>query len=191
MVHLCGKRYAQRAGEEREIKVYTNQDSVTLYLNGKEVATQEPVDHICKFNVALEDGYNIFLAVAGEVKDTMTIEKVDVEPEIYTLPQVEDDGEGAANWFTAEGNVDLEDDSPMEFPEGKLSIKSTIGQIYKNEEAWAFFTEVSGGKINPDMPMWGMLENFAVEMMMGMAGNIPEAAMKALNKKLNAFDLVE
>ena len=28
------------------------------------------------------------------------------------------------------GDVDLEDDSPMEFPEGKLSIKSTIGQIY-------------------------------------------------------------
>ena len=191
MVHLCGKRYAQRAGEEREIKVYTNQDSVTLYLNGKEVATQEPVDHICKFNVALADGYNIFLAVAGEVKDTMTIEKVEVEPEIYTLPQTEDDGEGAANWFTAEGNVDLEDDSPMEFPEGKLSIKSTIGQIYKNEEAWEFFKEVSGGKISPDMPMWGMLENFAVEMMMGMAGNVPEAAMKALNKKLNAFDLVE
>ena len=41
------------------------------------------------------------------------------------------------------------------------------------------------------MPMWGMLENFAVEMMMGMAGNVPEVAMKALNKKLNTFDLVE
>ena len=191
MVHLCGKRYAQRAGEEREIKVYTNQDSVTLYLNGKEVATQAPVDHICKFNVALEDGYNIFMAVAGGVKDTMTIEKVDVEPEIYTLPVTDDGNEGAANWFTAEGNVDLEDDSPMEFPEGKLSVKSTIGEVYKNEAAWAFFTEVSGGKVNPDMPMWGMLENFAVEMLMGMAGNVPEAAMKALNKKLNEFDVVE
>ena len=191
MVHLCGKRYAQRAGEEREIKVYTNQDSVTLYLNGKEVATQEPVDHICKFNVALEDGYNIFLAVAGEVKDTMTIEKVEVEPEIYTLPG-QDEGEGgAANWFTAVGDVDLEDDSPMEFPEGKLSIKSTIGQIYKNEAAWEFFSEMTQGKLGPDMPMWGMMENFAVEMMLGMAGNLPESAIKALNKKLNAFDLVE
>ena len=37
MVHLCGKRYAQRAGEVREIKVYTNQPSVELYLNGKKV----------------------------------------------------------------------------------------------------------------------------------------------------------
>ncbi|MBQ3558134.1 MAG: beta-galactosidase [Agathobacter sp.] len=192
MVHLCGKRYAQRAGEEREIKVYTNQDSVTLYMNGEEVATQAPVDHICKFTVAMKDGYNIFMAVAGEVKDTMTIEKVEVEPEIYVLPG-QDEGEGgAANWFTAEGSADLpEDDTPMEFPEGKLSIKSTIGQIYKNEAAWEFFSKMTQGKIGPDMPMWGMMENFAVEMMMGMAGNVPESAIKALNKQLNQFDVVE
>ena len=87
---------------------------------------------------------------------------------------------------------DLEDDgAPMEFPEGKLSIKSTIGQIYKNEAAWEFFSKMTQGKIGPDMPMWGMMENFAVEMMMGMAGNIPESAIKALNKQLNAFDVVE
>ena len=79
----------------------------------------------------------------------------------------------------------------MEFPEGKLSIKSTIGQIYKNEAAWEFFSQMTQGKVGPDMPMWGMMENFAVEMMMGMAGNVPESAIKALNKKLNAFDLVE
>ena len=192
MVHLCGKRYAQRAGEEREIKVYTNQDSVTLYMNGEEVGTQAPVDHIAIFTVNMKDGENIFLAVAGEVKDTMTIEKVEVEPEIYVLPG-QDEGEGgAANWFTAEGSADLpEDDTPMEFPEGKLSIKSTIGQIYKNEAAWEFFSKMTQGKIGPDMPMWGMMENFAVEMMMGMAGNVPESAIKALNKQLNQFDVVE
>ena len=191
MVHLCGKRYAQRAGEEREIKIYTNQDSVTLYMNGEEVGTQAPVDHIAIFTVNMKDGENIFLAVAGEVKDTMTIEKVEVEPEIYVLPG-QDEGEGgAANWFVAEGDVDLEDDSPMEFPEGKLSIKSTIGQIYKNEAAWEFFSKMTQGKVGPDMPMWGMMENFAVEMMLGMAGNLPESAIKALNKQLNQFDVVE
>ena len=35
MVHLCGKRYAQRAGETTEIRVYSNQPSVTLFLNGE------------------------------------------------------------------------------------------------------------------------------------------------------------
>ena len=191
MVHLCGKRYVQRAGDEREIKVYTNQDMVTLYMNGEVVGDATPVDHIARFTVNMKDGENIFMAVAGECKDTMTLERVEVEPEIYTLPGQEEGEGGAANWFTATGDVDLEDDSPMEFPEGKLSIKSTVGQIYKNEEAWEFFSKMSGGKLGPDMPMWGMMENFAVEMMMGMAGNVPESAIKALNKKLNQYDLVE
>ena len=41
------------------------------------------------------------------------------------------------------------------------------------------------------MPMWGMMENFAVELMLGMAGNLPESVIKSMNKKLNEFDLVE
>ena len=41
MVHINGRRYAQRAGETTEVKVYSNQDCVTLYLNGKEVGTQQ------------------------------------------------------------------------------------------------------------------------------------------------------
>ena len=36
-----------------------------------------------------------------------------------------------------------------------------------------------------------MISNMSVEMMMGMAGNIPEGAMAMINKKLNAFDLVK
>jgi len=191
MVHLCGKRYNQRAGETREIKVYTNQPSVELYLNGKKVGEAEAVDHICKFEVALAEGFNVFKAVAGSVKDTMTIEKVEAEPEIYTLPQTDDGNEGAANWFTAVGDVELEDNSPMEFPEGKLSIKSTIGDIYKNEAAWEFFSKLTGGKLGPDMPMWGMMQNFNLETMMTMMGNAPESALKSINKQLNAFDLVD
>ena len=190
MVHLCGKRYAQRAGDVREIKVYTNQESVALYLNGKLVGEQEAVDHICRFDVALAEGYNIFVADAGAVKDTMTIEKVEAEPEIYTLPQTDDGNEGAANWFTAMGDVEL-DEGPMEFPEGKINIKTPIGQIYKNEAAWEFFSKLTGGKLGPDQPMWSMMENFNMETMMTMMGNAPESALKALNKQLNAFDLVD
>ena len=191
MVHLCGKRYAQRAGETREIKVYTNMDMVELYLNGEKVGEQAPVDKICKFDVALKDGFNILVAVADGVKDSMTIEKVDVEPEIYTLPMEDDGNEGAANWFTAMGDVELDPQAELEFPEGKLSIKSTIGQIYKNADAWAFFEPMCQGKIGPDKPMWGMMENFAVEMLLSMAGELPEGTLALVNKKLNAFDLVE
>ena len=79
----------------------------------------------------------------------------------------------------------------MVFPEGKLSIKSTMGQIYKNPEAWAVVDKMMGGKMNPEHPMWNMVENFNFEMLLGMGGDIPESALKALNKQMNQFDLVE
>ena len=34
MVHIAGRRHAQRAGETTEVKVYSNQDTVTLYAGG-------------------------------------------------------------------------------------------------------------------------------------------------------------
>ena len=40
MVHIAGRRHAQRAGETTEVKIYSNQDSVTLYCNGKKVGTK-------------------------------------------------------------------------------------------------------------------------------------------------------
>lgn len=94
MIHIAGKRYAQRAGETTEIKVYSNLEKVALYLNGELWEEKETIDKIAKFEVALKDGFNILLAVADGVKDSATIEKVTEEPEIYTLPGMEDDGEG-------------------------------------------------------------------------------------------------
>lgn len=86
MVHIAGRRHAQRAGETTEIKVYSNQDTVVLYVNGKEVG-QQTAHRVFKFNVALEEGFNTILAVAGDVKDSITLEKVEKEPDCYTLPE--------------------------------------------------------------------------------------------------------
>ena len=74
MVHIAGRRHAQRAGETTEIKVYSNQDTVVLYVNGKEVG-QQTAHRVFKFNVALEEGFNTILAVAGDVKDSITLER--------------------------------------------------------------------------------------------------------------------
>ncbi|MBQ3505116.1 MAG: hypothetical protein IJA75_10505 [Oscillospiraceae bacterium] len=54
-----------------------------------------------------------------------------------------------------------------------------------------FFSKLTGGKLGPDMPMWAMMSNFNLETMMTMMGNAPESTLKALNKQLNAFDLVD
>ena len=47
---LCGKRYAQRAGETTEIRVYSNQPSVTLFLNGEKVEELSADKSICIYS---------------------------------------------------------------------------------------------------------------------------------------------
>ncbi|MGN1191785.1 MAG: glycoside hydrolase family 2 TIM barrel-domain containing protein [Dorea sp.] len=192
MVHLCGKRYAKRAGESTEVRVYSNQPEVTLYLNGEEVETQS-AEKVFIFNVALKDGMNILLAKAGDVKDTMTIEKVEKEPEIYVLPEVNERAEGVANWFSQVGDLDLK--APMEFPEGKYSVKNTMEEIAKCPEAFAVVQKAvklaTNFDIAPGVGMWDMMKSMAPQSMVDMAGNmIPEGFLESLNVQLIKFDLV-
>lgn len=67
---LQDARHAQRAGETTEVKIYSNQNSVTLYCNGKKVGTK--TEHrIFHFTVTLDEGINILLAVTDKVKDSL------------------------------------------------------------------------------------------------------------------------
>lgn len=186
MVHLCGKRYAQRAGETTQIRVYSNQPEVTLYLNGNQIDKQS-ADKVFVFEVALEDGFNVIKAEAGDIKDTMTLEKVEKEPEIYVLPEVNERAEGVANWFSTIGDLDLK--APMEFPEGMFSIKDTFEEIAKNPEAMEIASKAvklaTNMTVKPGEGMWDMMKSTSVEGMASMAGSLmPDGFIESLNAKL-------
>ena len=184
MVHIAGRRHAQRAGETTEIKVYSNQDTVVLYVNGKEVG-QQTAHRVFKFNVALEEGFNTILAVAGDVKDSITLEKVEKEPDCYTLPEFNERQEGVANWFKQVGSLDLE--APMEFPEGYYSIKDSMEDLSKNEEALALATRAvklaTNFDIKPGVGMWDMMKRMTPEAMAKMI-NMPDGFIESLNAQL-------
>lgn len=190
MVHLCGRRYAQRAGETTEIRVYSNQPSVALYVNG-ELAEEKSADKVFVFTVALKDGFNTVLAKAGELKDSMTLEKVEKEPSIYVLPEVSERAEGVANWFQMTGDLDLK--APMEFPEGKYSIRDTLEEIAKSEEALEIAAEAMkltmGMKLAPGEGMWDMMKANNFEALIQMAGSlVPDGFAESLNAKLIKID---
>ena len=190
MVHLCGRRYAQRAGETTEIRVYSNQPSVKLFLNGKEVE-EKTADKVFVFTVALEDGFNTIVAQAGNLKDTMTLEKVEKEPAIYVLPEVNERAEGVANWFSVVGDMDLK--APMEFPEGKYSVKDSMEEIAKCPEAMKVVTEAikltMNMKVVPGEGMWDMMKSMNLEKIGEMAGSmVPEGFVESLNAQLIQID---
>ena len=185
MVHIAGRRHAQRAGETTEIKVYSNQDTVVLYVNGKEVG-QQTAHRVFKFNAALNEGFNTILAVAGDVKDSITLEKVAEEPGYYTLPEFNERQEGVANWFKQVGSMDLT--APMEFPEGYYSVKDTMEDLAKNEEALALAAKAvklaTNFDIKPGVGMWDMMKKMTPEAMSNMISGMPEGFIESLNAQL-------
>ena len=63
-VHLCGRRYSARASDTTTVKVYSNLDNISLYVNGEPFATLHG-DKIFVFeNVPLGEGFT-FLTAEG------------------------------------------------------------------------------------------------------------------------------
>lgn len=192
MVHIAGRRYAQRAGETTQVRVYSNQPEVTLYMNGDAVETKA-AEKVFVFDVALKDGMNILTADAGCVKDSITLEKVEKEPAIYVLPEVNERAEGVANWFSAVGSMDLK--APMEFPEGKYSVKDTIEEIANCPEAMELTAKAvklaTNFTIERGKGMWDMMHSMTVERLINMSsGLVPDGFLESLNAKLIQFDKV-
>ena len=126
-VHLCGRRYAQRMEETTEIKVYSNQQSVTLYVDGKERESKSG-DKVFCFSIPITGEHEI-RAVSGELYDTMTICKVNTPNKDYIK-----EGADVVNWFDREDEV---------IREGFFSIKDSMGDVKANPEARAVFDEMA------------------------------------------------
>ena len=126
------------------------------------------------------------MAVADTVKDSITLEKVETEPACYTLPEFNERQEGVANWFKQMGSMDLT--APMEFPEGYYSIKDSLEELAKNEEAFAVTAKAvklaTNFDIKPGEGMWAMMKKMTPEVMAGMISIMPDGFIKSLNAKL-------
>lgn len=78
MTYICSRRMKERHLQQTDIKVYSNCETVTLYINGKKIATAVPDNiHVCTFrDCHLKDGENIITAIGmkgkKKVKDTYT-----------------------------------------------------------------------------------------------------------------------
>ena len=194
MVHIAGRRYAQRAGETTQIRIYSNQPAVALYLNGELVEKKGGYRVFVFDNVALKEGGNILVAKAGDVTDSISLEKVEKEPAIYTLPEVNERHEGVANWFKAVGDLDLK--APMEFPEGKYNVKCKMEDMAKSPEAIKVVSEAiklaSNFDVTPGTGMWDMMKSMAPQDIVKMAGSmIPDGFLESLNAKLIKIDIVK
>lgn len=118
-VHLCGRRYVNRCEEETEIKVYSNQTEVSLYVDDNFVGTQSGKT-VFTFQIPVSGEHRI-RAVAGTANDMMCIRHVMKPDESYIFNKAADT---IANWFDSD-----------ELDSGCFSIRDTVGELRSHPQA--------------------------------------------------------
>ena len=190
-VHITSKRYYYRAEKTTTVKVYSNCDKVTLFVGGKEFATQEG-KYIFTFEVPLKTlGATKIKAVSGEVSDEASIKYVRKPYQGYILKTEAK----VDNWFDKNNEFDFK------FPEGYFSIKDKLGDIMATEEGEALINSLidrvvkmmmsgpdgeSKGEVKISKGMMKLAGGMTIERIAGMAGDkVTPDVLFEVNEMLN------
>ena len=185
-VHLCGKRYHDRIEDVTEIKIYSNQKKVVLYIDDRETATLTG-EHVFKFDLPIYGKHKIKVIIPEiNISDEMEIEKVSEPNPAYFASK-----DKVKNWFDEDVEETAKDD-------GYLSINSTMAEIQAVPEGAAIVNKImeqmqkntAGGmganvKISPAMqamiarqPLKKLLQQGGMDIDSELVKNLSEALSK-------------
>lgn len=186
MVHITSKRFVKRHKRDIKIKVYSNLDEVTLYLNGEPVGIKKCENTVFTFNIRLNRRKNVIVAQAGDLKDSAIFIKVRRRYKGYVLPDsetkkgftLEVDG-NIKNWFEKDGET-----PEMEFPEGYFTIKDSPKEILENDQGRAYLEENFKQMI--EHPMFKRVSKMSLEKIFKfLPDTFPETLVYRINSDLN------
>ncbi|MBQ2827923.1 MAG: glycoside hydrolase family 2 protein [Clostridia bacterium] len=182
-VHLCGKRYIDRVEDVTKVTIYSNQAEVELFANGKSLGKKTAEDHFFYFDVP-NVGETELVAVAGDLKDSGKIRKVEVFNEEYRLKEKS----AILNWFDiteVEGYLSLNDklSDIMATPEGMQLFGGIMAQMLPKEG-----DTVAGG-FEMNEALMQMMGGFTMIRLAGMIGtmgiNLTKEQLLGMNAQLN------
>lgn len=177
-VHICSKRYTDRVEEVTKVTVYSNLESVTLFVNGVCFQTQRNDTHFFDFYVP-NVGTSFIKAIAGDCMDESVIKKVEAFNSSYQLL----DNSTIINWFE------------ITEVEGCFSINSKLSDIYKSDEAKAvvdeyidFSAKGGHGQFDVNGDLFKITASFALRRLtpyLTKKGKLTREILLELNQRLN------
>lgn len=190
-VHICSKRYVDRTEDITKVTVYSNQNEVELFANGKSLGKQTKGKYPFFCFEVKNEGETKLLAKAGTCSDLAVIKRAEKPNPAYILQEKGD----VLNWFE------------IDTPAGYYSIHDTIGSIWSTfrgklallsmvptlkraladsqpKEKKGGQISVAGFKLNKSMIRLAM--GFPLKRALSVSGaKLPKEELLALNRKLN------
>jgi len=194
-VHITSKRFVDRPEEKITVKVYSNCDKITLYVNGKEIENGTLYNTSCDKtfifeNVLLKDGVNDIKAISYDggvlLEDVARFNKVSKPNISYDAPE-EEKGGMVANWFDMPdlGEVKVE---KIIITDDVYSTRFTFKELMENEQTKAVLLKYLGDF--SQKPMYGMMQGMKIDMIATMAEDMfDEKMMYTLNSELTKIKL--
>lgn len=179
-VHLCGGRYVDRTEDVTEIKVYSNQPEVSLYVDGRLLVSQTGKT-VFRFTVPITGEHSIE-ARAGSACAVMLVRKVTEPNQDYMFNK---QAAAVTNWFD------------QEIDPAYYSISDTLAELRTSPEAGPIVERMmaQGAASRGDVAE-SVKDNPALQRMMGrmtlvsllkQAGDIDEESVKQLNRVLQGI----
>ena len=179
-VHLCGGRYVDRTEDVTEIKVYSNQPEVSLYVDGRLLASQTGKT-VFRFRVPITGEHSIE-ARAGAACAVMLVRKVTQPNQDYMYNK---QAAAVTNWFD------------QEIDPAYYSIGDTLADLRSSPEAGPIIDQMmaQGAASRGDVAE-SVKDNPALQRMMGritlvsllkQAGGFDEESVKQLNRVLQGI----
>ncbi len=186
-VHICGKRYENRATPETTIQVISNCPSVSLFVNGKLVERQYNEGKFFVFEgVKLRWGKNEITAKSEGYVDSFLLNRVERKDPSYSLPKKKDTGGKAANWFE---HIDVKSVTGLEKPLRKkgFTLEDAIVDIGANAAAKEVFLRYLSPLTESSRFSWE--SPIPVSKLLGFAKvDLPDPIRKAFQAELNQID---
>jgi beta-galactosidase len=185
-LHITSKRFVDRAEDKINIKVYSNCNEVTLYVNGKEMESKIDDGRIFIFeDIVINEGINVIKAISkvedAVLEDVASFNKVSHPNTSYEAPD-EGKGEAVANWFQMPDFSEVVVEK-LQITDDVYSTRCSFGEIMKNKEADAVLRKYLGEY--DGHPMFAMTQKMTIDQLSTLARDFyTDKLIYMLNKEL-------
>lgn len=161
MVHICSKRFVRRTGDVLPVKVYSNEPSVSLTVNGLDAGPAQVDGRIFTWEAPLGLGTNRVVATAGDLEDTATFERVAEADPSYVCPTPRRvlGGDRMASWYEEQG---------IELDRSGWGFWSNVGELLDDPGTRAVLIDFFGTTML-EHPQMEIARGFDLEFVLGVA----------------------